>query len=229
MKILGVDASINGSGFCILEIDDSFKQISASFVGFSKIKKLERHSDDVHIIHLDKYYADYPYHHRGTIICNLFNKYHNIADIDFMAIEDYAFGASGKVFDIAETIGAIKNQFYTSSIPYKKYPPSVIKQFATGKGNSDKVFMGMAYNRNVEGSLTDLEDYTSPKADLVDAFWIAQLLRFELCYKATGQFPSDLFLSLQDHSIEAIVGGKKKKSKTLPAIMHPVIQLRSVV
>jgi hypothetical protein len=41
-----------------------------------------------------------------------------------MAIEDYAFGASGKVFDIAETIGAIKNQFYTSSIPYKKYPPS---------------------------------------------------------------------------------------------------------
>ena len=223
MRILGIDASILGTGFTLMEINDEYKTTDIKFLGFTQKKKLEYHSENLHICLLGKDYSDYPYHYRGKIILDFIKKYYDISNIDFMAIEDYAFGANGHVFNIAETIGSIKNEFYVSNIPYKKYPPSTIKQFATGKGNSDKVFMGMAFRGLQNGLLTNLEDYVSPKGDLVDSFWIAQLLRFELSYINLKKFPDDLFKQIPEHSIDAILGGKKKV-KTLPAIQHPFIK-----
>lgn len=224
MKILGIDASILGTGFTLLSLDENFNTTDIKFLGFTQKKKLEQHEDNLHICLLDKSYGDYPYHHRGQIIVNTLSKYYDIGDISFMAVEDYAYGANGHVFNIAETIGAIKNIFYLNQIPYKKYPPSTIKQFATGKGNSDKVFMGMAFSGLQNGLLEGLADYVSPKGDLVDSFWIAQLLRFELSYINYKKFPTDLFKEIPEHSIDAILGGKKKV-KTLPAIQHPFIKM----
>lgn len=233
MNILGIDPSINGTGFTLLMCNDddtlSYKDIF--HIGFTKVKKKEYHNGKLHILLLDKFYGDYPYHYRGKLILEHAMNYFNINIVDYVAIEDYSYGSSGNVFDIAEMVGSIKNQIYELGIPYKKYPPSSVKGFATNKGNCDKVPMGMAYNglkntleskKFILDEMNDLDDFVSPKADIVDSFWMAQLLRYELCYLRTKQFPLDVSTNL-----DAIVGGKKK-TKTLPTLEHPIIRLHSV-
>src|ERR1035437_1658309 len=214
MHILGLDLSINASRVTLLECDNTLVVISLKFLGFTKVKKNEYHSDDVHICLLDKSYGDIPYHHRGSVIIKTIEKYFDLNKVDYFATEDYAYGANGAVFDIAEVCGGIKEALYIKNIPYKKFPPSSIKQFATGKGNADKIGMGIAFNK-LEIKLPEyLKDFESPKNDLVDAFWCAQLMRFELFYRKNKSFPTDLFGEVPDHYSEAIIGGGKKKKKT---------------
>lgn len=221
MNILGLDLSINGSGVCLLQCDDqTLKVTNTKFLGFTKVKKNETHSEYLNICLLDKSYADIPYHHRGEIIINAIEKYIDLSVVDVFAVEDYAYGATGAVFNIAEVCGAIKEKLYVRNIPYKKYPPSSIKQFATGKGGVDKLEMGIAFNKLNITISESLKDFESPKSDLVDAFWIAQLMRFEQHYQKFQVFPDDLFKDIPEHSLEAIIGGGKKK-KTEPTLTHP--------
>ena len=227
MNILGLDLSINSSGITYMQCDENLKVISLKFLGFTKVKKNEHHSDDVHICLLDKSYSDIPYHHRGSVIIKTVEKYFDLDTVDYFATEDYAYGANGAVFDIAEVCGGIKEALYIKNIPYKKFPPSSIKQFATGKGNADKIGMGMAFNKLGIEILPNLKDFESPKNDLVDSFWIAQLMRFELFYRKNNSFPGDLFGEVPEHSSEAIIGGGKKK-KTEPTLTHPTYQFKLV-
>ena len=70
---------------------------------------------------------------------------------------------------------------WKNKIPFKSYPPTVIKKFATGKGNANKEVM---YESFVDELLTptDLKERLTPKAtkvknpvsDLVDAYFIAK-------------------------------------------------------
>jgi len=53
-------------------------------------------------------------------------------------MEGYAFGATGRVFQIAENTGSLKYQLWKEGLGYDVYPPSMIKKFATGKGNANK-------------------------------------------------------------------------------------------
>ena len=143
-----------------------------------------------------------------------------------MAIEDYAFGAKGKVFDLAEFAGGLKNYFYVDKIPTKKFPPMTVKLCVTGSGTADKVMMGMHFKKSllarfVNSYLFNLPEYDNPQEDLVDAIYMANTLRAELCYIATGVFPSDLGMDLE-HSMTAIVKGKPG-AKTRPSIEHPMI------
>lgn len=223
MQILGADLSINGSGFTLIDVDnETFKVNSTKFLGFTKVKKNEYHFENIHICLLDKSYADIPYHHRGSIIVDTLGKYFDLDSIDYFATEDYAYSASGAVFDIAEVCGGIKEKLYIKNIPYKKFPPSSIKQFATGKGNADKVGMGIAFNKLGISMPEFLKDFESPKNDIVDSFWIAHLLRFELMYLKLDKFPEDLFGEVPEHSVDAIIGSDKRNKKTLPTIHHPM-------
>ena len=225
MNIVGCDLSINGSGFTVLECNDNLDITNVFFLGFTKIKKLVRHLDNLHIELLPKNYSEYPYHYRGDIIFDIFAKYYNPGNLDFMVVEDYSFGSKGNTFDIAEVIGGIKNRFYELRIPYKKYSPSTIKLFATGKGSADKVFMGLAFEQLKNGLIDDsvaLHSYESPKADLVDSFWAAQLYRHELLYVKHGEPYSDILKPYGEKSIAALIGGNKKV-KTAPAMEHETI------
>ena len=59
-------------------------------------------------------------------------------DITDVAIEDYSYGSQGKVFHIAENTGLLKWKIWQAEIEYKLLAPTVIKKFATGKGNAKK-------------------------------------------------------------------------------------------
>ena len=98
-------------------------------------------------------------------------------------LEGYAFATSGTshVRSMAENTGLLKHKMWKNKVPFKSYPPTVIKKFATGKGNANKELM---YEAFVDELLTptDLKERLTPKAkkvinpisDLVDAYFITK-------------------------------------------------------
>ena len=98
-------------------------------------------------------------------------------------IEGYAFATSGKshVRSVAENTGLLKHKMYKSNQSFTSVPPTVIKKYATGKGNANKEVMYEAFNAEL---LTppDLKTIlkpkstklTSPVTDIVDAYFIAK-------------------------------------------------------
>lgn len=102
-----------------------------------------------------------------------------------VAIEDYAFAATGRVFHIGENTGILKYRLNEFEINVHPVPPTVIKKFATGKGNADKPKMVAAFlseypeARNwipvfFPRTKSDQSPAKSPLADLADAYWIAK-------------------------------------------------------
>jgi len=98
-------------------------------------------------------------------------------------IEGYAFATSAQagVRSIAENTGLLKHKMWKQKMSFKSYPPTVIKKFATGKGNANKELMYEAF----VGELltpTDLKERLTPRAkkvinpisDIVDAYFIAK-------------------------------------------------------
>lgn len=102
-----------------------------------------------------------------------------------VAIEDYAFNATGRVFHIGENAGILKYVLDELFIEYEPIPPTVIKKFATGKGNADKNKMTLAFceayaearawiPKMFPRTQDDEIPAKSPLADLADAYWIAR-------------------------------------------------------
>ena len=109
--------------------------------------------------------------------------YSRIQGCDEVFIEGYAFATSAQagVRSIAENTGLLKNKMWKNKISFMSYPPTVIKKFATGKGNANKEVM---YEAFVDELLTptDLKERLTPKAtkiinpisDIVDSYFIAK-------------------------------------------------------
>jgi Holliday junction resolvasome RuvABC endonuclease subunit len=94
-------------------------------------------------------------------------------------IEGYAFGAVGRVFQIAENAGLLKHMLWKENIRFEIEPPTVIKKFATSKGNANKEKM---YEAFVEENSVDIRDKIgimnnkqwNPVSDIVDSYYIAK-------------------------------------------------------
>lgn len=92
-------------------------------------------------------------------------------------IEGYSMGSKGKVFNLAENCGLLKHKIWKSRIPFHVVPPTTVKKFATGKGNSDKQAMHDAFVKetgvNLHQEITPLKkDVSSPVSDVVDSYFI---------------------------------------------------------
>lgn len=98
-------------------------------------------------------------------------------DIVMIGIEGYSMGSTGRVFNLAENCGLLKWKFWAHNIPFQIHPPTVIKKFATGKGNADKNKM---YEAFVQETGQDISAMMCPKkstignpiSDIVDAYYI---------------------------------------------------------
>jgi len=174
MVIVGVDNSINSPGVVWFVTDDNLNIIRRNYLGFTQKKKDA--SDKMY------YYKkkDFP---NGIEQYLSFRDriYYTILDDvkckpDYVAFEDYAFAAHGRVFNIAEATGALKVEFYQRGIPLRLYDPGSIKKFASNFGNADKVRMRETYD-----ALNDGKKLDGPvNEDIVDAYFIADLLHKEL-------------------------------------------------
>ena len=98
-------------------------------------------------------------------------------------IEGYAFATSGTshVRSIAENTGLLKHKMHKVKQPFTSIPPTVIKKYATGKGNANKEIMYDAFCAEI---LTppDLKSKLTPKSkklrnpvtDIVDSYFICK-------------------------------------------------------
>jgi hypothetical protein len=104
-----------------------------------------------------------------------------VSNADMILLEDYAMGARGKVFHIAENTGILKYFLYVANRQWKTLAPTSLKKYATGKGNSDKNAMYRAF---LDETKVDLMarfkrkgvNVTSPISDIVDSFYLCKYL-----------------------------------------------------
>ena len=96
-------------------------------------------------------------------------------------IEGYSYGSKGQaIFQIAENGGILK--YRLSQYNYRILVPSVIKKFATGKGNADKKMMYEQFTKDTNTNLMkafDIPTLNNPITDIVDAYYIAKKGYFE--------------------------------------------------
>jgi Holliday junction resolvasome RuvABC endonuclease subunit len=95
-------------------------------------------------------------------------------------IEDYSFGSKGKVFNLAENCGILKYMLYKAEYKFFTVPPTVVKKYATGKGNATKEKMYEAFLNETFIDLHNIISPTtklgSPTTDIVDAWYIARYM-----------------------------------------------------
>ena len=98
-------------------------------------------------------------------------------------IEGYAFATSGKshVRSVAENTGLLKHKMYKANQSFTNIPPTVIKKYATGKGNANKELMYEAFTAELltppdfqERLRPNSKKLSNPVTDLVDAYFIAK-------------------------------------------------------
>jgi len=94
-------------------------------------------------------------------------------------IEDYSYGSKGKTFHIAENAGLVKHKLWKLGHSIHPIPPTVIKKFATGKGNATKEAMYAAFLKETTINLMSIYQpkaatVGSPVGDIVDSFYIAK-------------------------------------------------------
>ena len=174
MVITGIDYSITSPALCI-HVGDSWDYNNCIFHFLSNRKK----------------YSD--------VFCNRFfgksfeeynseeERYDSISSwaadkcdfSDQIAIENYAFNATGRVFNIAENTGVLKYKLFGKGIPLETIPPSTVKKLATGKGNSGKDLMYDAFKLETGVDLMDelgMKTLNNPVTDIVDAYYVCKTL-----------------------------------------------------
>ncbi len=106
-------------------------------------------------------------------------KFHIIGHNLKVFIEGYSYGSKGQaLFQIAENCGILKYQLQERNIPYDIVVPSVVKKFATGKGNADKDMMYEAFNKETKidlKKLFDTEKVGNPISDIADSYFIQKV------------------------------------------------------
>jgi Holliday junction resolvasome RuvABC endonuclease subunit len=97
-------------------------------------------------------------------------------DVSAVIIEDYAYAATGRVFNIGENTGILKYRLLHRDIPFYEVPPTVIKKYATGKGNAKKEMMLSNFITTTGVNIHDVMNYAgdNPISDIVDSFFICE-------------------------------------------------------
>jgi len=95
-------------------------------------------------------------------------------------IEGYSFGSKGQgLFQIAENCGLLKYKLHMSpSILYDTIVPSVVKKYASGKGNADKQLMYDSFKKDTGVDLMkmfDMGKLNNPVTDIIDSYYIAKV------------------------------------------------------
>ena len=181
MIISGCDLSKNSPGIVKLILDDTTLDIiDVQSLGFTSVKKNEQAG----VVFYKKTEFNYSQDQFLMIENCIFNF---LKDATYIALEDYAYGGSGNITDLAEFCGIFKLKQFLDGKKIRIYDIPSIKIFGTGKGNSDKLSMYQYFlkHQGMKPNISTMPPVTkgsgvSPTSDIVDAFWIASFLQLEL-------------------------------------------------
>jgi len=193
MKI-GIDYSLSSPGVCVNSSEDEFQYEDCKFYFLTNTKKYEgTFKEKIAFGTSAVEYVGTPHRPYNSEP----ERYNNIANwvIDIIKsqpqlmigklwekqpiiqIEDYSFGSTGRVFHIAENLGLLKYKLKIEcGWDYTLIAPSVIKKFATDKGNANKEMMLHAFREDTGVNLEELFESSvkSPISDVVDAYFICK-------------------------------------------------------
>ena len=115
-------------------------------------------------------------------------------DIEYVAVEDYAYGKSGalgQIFSLAEFEGNIKLKWIELGKKMRLYSVNSNKKFFSGYGLSDKIGMRDGFDAWTEtkpdlSTLPEVDNGkgVSPTSDIIDAYALCECLRMELKLRA---------------------------------------------
>jgi len=186
MVLVGIDYSITSPGVVMLRTYGSDEVVGElSWFGFTSVKKhVASFSDLLVYVKKDMFVSDMErYEFMAKTILDRIKEFAKDDEV-IVAIEGYALGSSnGLIFNIAEATAILKYNIWNAGYKLRVYDIGAIKKFGCGSGNGDKVSMGKAFavaSDCMKPVLWDLEEYKSPRADIVDAYWIAQMLLVEI-------------------------------------------------
>lgn len=190
MKIAGLDLSITHTGAVIVTLDETLAVKEVTWLTFTTTKK---YSSDNCLWYAEEQFADKydKYKFMQDRILDF------VRDADMVAVEDYAFGATGQiglVFDLAEFEGWIRQSIWRTGKPLYLYSPMTIKKVFTGHGDSDKKSMWNSYVKISEPKpdliamplVTNGKKGAKGTSDVVDAYAAAMTLRTELLIERDG-------------------------------------------
>ena len=174
----GIDYSLTSPAVCVGQIIDN--ELKFENCNFHFIKKTKYHESfgSFRGYEYPKYSSEIErYENLANWTIECIRWYHG--RVEHVYLEDYAFAATGRVFNIAENTGILKYKLKQNGFRFTTIPPTVIKKIATGKGNANKELM---YETFLTETNVDLRSRLSPKSnkivnpvsDIVDSYYICQ-------------------------------------------------------
>jgi len=168
MYIIGIDASLSNTGIIVLDENDNIREQVT-------IKTVKSDED-------------------AKRLCDFYFEFHDFVFRYFIdngmvlyAIEDYSYMVknSKSLISLGEQGGLIRLILYMSGYKVRKYSPSALKKFITGKGNANKdLILKEVYKKYG----VDFDDH-----NLADAYVIAKLRltewKIEQGIKSIKDFP----------------------------------------
>ena len=176
--IAGVDYSLTSPAVCIAKIVNNDITFENCTFHFLKQTKSQKSFDKIYSYDYPEYSDDIErFSALSSWVLERIRWFNN--RVQKVYLEDYAYAATGRVFHIAENTGILKKTLRSSGFIYDTLPPTVVKKYATGKGNANKDLM---YETFVSETKIDLQEKLSPKSkqignpvsDIVDSFYIAK-------------------------------------------------------
>lgn len=174
--ICGIDYSMTSPSICIHR-GDVWDHNQCEFHYLTPRKKeVVRNQKGLFGADYPDYYSD---NHRYDNLSKWALEIVRQAQPDAIFLEGYAFGAVGRVFQIAENTGILKFKLWQEGFDVSTFTPNEIKKDATGKGNANKELMCDAFLQetglDIRAQLGLRETAWNPISDIVDAYYIAKL------------------------------------------------------
>ena len=187
MKI-GIDYSLSSPGVCVNTSEEEFRYEDCKFYYLTNTKKYQGTFKEKmafgtsaveYIGTQHRPYSSEPerYNNIANWAIDIIKSYTWWQEHPIIQIEDYSFGSTGRVFHIAENLGLLKYKLKIEcGWDYTLLAPSVIKKFATDKGNANKELMLGAFQEDTGVNLELLLDSSvkSPITDIADAYFICK-------------------------------------------------------
>ncbi len=93
---------------------------------------------------------------------------HSLLTPDLVCIEGYSYGSKfSHAHALGELGGVIRLALHEANVPYVDIPPTVVKKYATGRGNASKGEMLAAAIRRL--------DYQGASDNEADALWLREM------------------------------------------------------
>ena len=169
--IVGIDYSLTSPAVCVIENDKLnfyyltnkkkyIGQMSKNIIGYEH----EEYDDPIE-----------RFTHISNFVLDILSKIKSPQ----IFIEGYSFGSKGQgLFQIAENCGILKYRILSEyKLAYETCVPTVVKKFATGKGNADKDMVYEAFVKETGIDLKkifDTEKVGNPVSDVADSYFIAK-------------------------------------------------------